>query len=579
MERYIVIAEKPSVARILRSFFRSNGIDAIVSAARGHIMGIDFPREFRWGKVEPSKLFEAVDRIKFFVKDRKTYYQIRNMFMKYQDRILVIATDNDSEGELIGYEILKIYWDVKKGRSKYYRMRFNSLEYSELRRSWSRLESSLNWNMVYKALFRAYFDLVTGAAFTRLLTEEGRRHKRIRLISWGSCQTPTLYFVVERERARKEFKKEKYWYIEALFEKDGRTFTAKTENMKDASQAKEYYRIVSDAKEGLVKEYKSNKFIDRRPLPIMTDYMLRDLVRITGKDASTILSIAEELYSEGYISYPRTETDKYPQDFDFYKGRDAVLKSSLKEEIGLYIRYDPEPRNGRRDDKAHPPIYPIKPYPKDNTLKWVVWEYIARRYMANSFSEDAFGFRQKTVIDINNIPFHASGLFYGKYGYYKIYPYFLPRESPLPRLNINERVSIIEVSLKSGYTKPPERLSEAELLALMERFGIGTDATRAIYPKLISDRKYAYKGRGRFIPTNLGMKFIEALENIDKRLVTPETRKYVEELMNKVGEGSLTFEEALKEALNKYHILFREVLNNLDKVSQHLAEGLEDIEK
>jgi DNA topoisomerase IA len=194
--------------------------------------------------------------------------------------------------------------------------------------------------------------------------------------------------------------------------------------------------------------------------------------------------------------------------------------------------------------------------------------------MANSFSEDAFGFRQKAAINVNNVMFNASGLYYGRYGYYKVYPYFRPRESPIPRLVMGDKVRILDVSLKTGYTRPPDRLSEAELLMIMERNGIGTDATRALYPKLISERKYASKKRGRFIPTILGMKFIESLEKIDERLVTPETRKYVEELMNKVGEGRLSFDSALKESLSRYKELFKEILNNIDKVSETLSEGL-----
>ena len=179
MESYIVVAEKPSVARNLRNFFDYNGIDAIVTAAKGHITSIDFPREYQWGRVDPLTLFDVVDKIRFIVRDRKTYSTIRNLFIKYKERTLVIATDNDSEGELIGYEILRIYRKIRGDNARYYRIRFNSLEYNELRRSWERRERSLNWNMVNKALFRAYFDLVTGAAFTRLLTEEGRKHRRI----------------------------------------------------------------------------------------------------------------------------------------------------------------------------------------------------------------------------------------------------------------------------------------------------------------------------------------------------------------------------------------------------------------
>ena len=68
MESYIVVAEKPSVARNLRNFFNYNGIDAIVTAAKGHIMSIDFPREYQWGRVDPLTLFDVVDKIRFIVK-------------------------------------------------------------------------------------------------------------------------------------------------------------------------------------------------------------------------------------------------------------------------------------------------------------------------------------------------------------------------------------------------------------------------------------------------------------------------------------------------------------------------------
>ncbi|RLG62415.1 DNA topoisomerase III [Candidatus Geothermarchaeota archaeon] len=574
MEKYVVVAEKPSVARNLRRFFEYIDVDAIVSSTRGHVMNIDFPKELEWGNVDPSRLFESVDKIIFIVRDRRVFRELVNLFKRNLNRVLVIATDNDSEGELIGYEILKIYRDATGKDGRYYRMRFNSLDFRELKRSWLNKEVGLSWNLVNKALFRAYFDLVTGAAFTRLFTEEARKFKRVRLISWGSCQTPTLYFVVDRERARKSFKREKYWYIDVLFEYNGKMFHAKTINFKDGRYAKELYKIISGSKYGVVSNYHAEKFVDKRPLPLMTDYMLRDLTKITGKGSAYILNVAEELYSRGYISYPRTETDKYPKDFDFNYPLQAVLKSFLSDSIALYIRPTPNPRQGRHDDKAHPPIYPIKPYPGEDSIYRVVWEYIARRYVANVYSEDAFGFRQKIEILVEDIPIYANGFYYGKYGFYKVYNYFMPKESPLPRLSVGDKLLIKEVDLKIGYTKPPDRLSEADLLLLMEKNGIGTDATRALYPRLIIDRNYAAKQRGRFIPTILGMKFIEALEGIDKRLVTPDTRRYVEDLMNKVGEGKVSLDEALNISLNEYKKLFIEALHKKDVITQHLYEGL-----
>ena len=98
------------------------------------------------------------------------------------------------------------------------------------------------------------------------------------------------------------------------------------------------------------------------------------------------------------------------------------------------------------------------------------------------------------------------------------------------------------------------RLSEAELLKLMEENGIGTDATRATYPRLIIDRGYAVKERKTFRPTELGMRLIELLENVDERLVTPETRRRVKELMAEIEAGKVGYEEAVFDAF--YEFLF-----------------------
>ncbi len=187
-ERYLIVAEKPSVARQLKKFFNIKKINAIVTSARGHIFNLDFPRKYGWGRITPSKLFELVDKVSFKITDKKTYFNLKRLFSTYRNYALVIATDNDSEGELIGYEILRIYEEVRGRNVRYYRMRFNSLDFKELNRSWLKKEKSLNWRWVNKALFRTYFDLITGAAFTRILTKAGEGG----LIFCVSCQTPTL---------------------------------------------------------------------------------------------------------------------------------------------------------------------------------------------------------------------------------------------------------------------------------------------------------------------------------------------------------------------------------------------------
>jgi DNA topoisomerase IA len=142
-------------------------------------------------------------------------------------------------------------------------------------------------------------------------------------------------------------------------------------------------------------------------------------------------------------------------------------------------------------------------------------------------------------------------------GFYAIYPYFRPEERPMPRLARGEVLRIASMELHEGLTRPPDRLTEPELLRLLEENGIGTDATRATFPKLILERGYAVREGRAFKPTELGMRLIELLEAVDERLVTPDTRRMVEELMAMIEAGKISYEEALDRALAEYEQLFK----------------------
>jgi len=568
--KFIVVAEKPSVARKIREVLRSKGINAVVTSTRGHIMDSELPKGFEWGRIDPLKIF-SLEKLDMVIRDRKTYNELKRVF-RSTPGILVIATDNDSEGELIGYEILRIYQSIRDN-APFKRMRFNSVDPNELWRAWNNLENDLNWRWVFKAMFRQNFDLVTGAAFTRLLTELARKHSRVRLVSWGSCQTPTLYFVVEREREIESFIPKPYWYFQAEVRVGLYMFTLRSERIWDEKKAKELYEKLKSVKYGVIRDYIENVGIVKRPLPIMTDYLLVDLVKITKLSASRILNLAEELYSEGYISYPRTETDKYSPDFNFSTPLQAVLNSAIGD-VRRYLISTPNPRNGRHDDKAHPPIYPIRPYPIDNGHKWVIWEYIARRFVANAYSRDAKIVHQGITALIGEIEFKASGMRFEQEGFYRVFPYFKPKENPLPYLPEGTRIEVISIKMRKGKTQPPKRYSEADLLSLLAKHGIGTDATRATFPKIILDRKYAIKKKGKFVPTALGKKFIEALEVVDKKLVTPDTRRYVEALMKDIENGKIMMNDAFKKAVREYKKLFEECIKECSRISDKLKEGI-----
>jgi DNA topoisomerase-1 len=571
---YVVVAEKFSVANaIKRALAEINVSNANVTWVNGHVVDIDLPEEFKQWRLDNLHDILKVRDFRYRIVDKKSYLRLKQYFKK---GILVIATDNDHEGELIGYEILMLYKNYSNSNSKevpYFRMRFNSTNINELINSWRSLKSSLNWRWVYKAMFRQRFDLLTGAAYTRLLTLANRMYSNLpygRIISWGSCQIPTLYFIVQREREIESFKSIDYWYIKAELEYNGIRFNALSKHIYNKDEAEAMLKAVSNArgKYASITDYNEYTKSIERPLPTRTDDALKDLSRITKMSAYKILHVMEELYSSGYISYPRTDTNRYANNFNFAHAMMAACKG-----LGMgYISRSPMPRNGSNDDNAHPPIYPTGSY-NGSGIARVVWEYIARRFLANAYYDDATMLINNAKLTLNGVELSARGNKITDQGFFKIYDYFKPIDDILPRMSVGDKVKVIDVMLVKDKTKPPSRLSESELLDMMERYGIGTDATRAEFPSLIIKRGYAKKVNNRFRPTGLGLALINTLEGIDARLVKADTRVMVEDTMSMIEKGKINdYKNALDDAISIYSKLLSlckerlEIISSIGKV-------------
>ncbi|MHC1586392.1 MAG: DNA topoisomerase, partial [Candidatus Hecatellaceae archaeon] len=410
-----------------------------------------------------------------------------------------------------------------------------------------------NWGWVWKAYFRHKFDLITGAIYTRALTLSARKAGRdVRLISWGSCQTPTLWFIMERERQIRSFKPETYYTLEALVKISNIVLKLSSRTIKSEAEAKALYERAKQAEAALVEAFTSQREVERRPLPAETDSMLQDLTKILGVSGAKIMAEAEQLYAEGYISYPRTQTNQWV-DVDHHR----ILLMLASSQLAGYVKLENlNPRNGSKNDGAHPPIYPTKVY-SYRDFKGRIWEYLARRYLANTVYDDAIYRRWKLVANLAGVRLEASGRHFVDEGFYKVYPYFKPRELQwVPELHPGDRLPVLEVKLVKRKTKPPPRLSESELLRLLEAHGIGTDATRHEFPAIVLSRGYAVKQGKTFKPTELGEQLLNLLSMVDRRLVTPETRRLVEETMARVEKGEIESEKALREVLKVYRELY-----------------------
>ena len=547
----LVVAEKPSVARAIRAAVRPPRVLAL----RGHFLELDFPGEYaRWRGVDPERLFSAP--VTWVVRDRRSYAELAEAVKGSGE--VVVATDNDPEGELIGYEVLLAARRALGRDPPLRRMRFNATTPAELRKAWAALEPGLNWRWVWKALFRHRFDLTTGAAYTRLLTLSKSFNADGRLISWGSCQAPTLWFVFKREMAIRSFRPEKYWVVSAAVDAKGVAVKVQTGPLKE--EAGRLYAEAAKAKAASVTAFRLEDEVAHKPLPTDTDAMLQELSRIYGLSGSKIMAAAEELYAEGFISYPRTETDAWVG-VDHMQVLGMLSKTPLGSLVNI-SRYSP--RSGKRNDGAHPPIHPTSPYAGEG-LKAKVWEYVARRYLANVVGCDAKLKKWSLAVDLNGVPMAAAGRYFVDRGFYAVFPYFQPKDTlQIPQLRLGEALPVLKVELEERQTKPPPRLTEAELLKLLKKHGIGTDATRAEYPHLIVERGYALKRGKAFYLTELGERLMRLLEEADSRLATPETRRYVEELMAEIEAGRRSVEEALDESLSIYKGLYLAVAKKLN---------------
>ncbi|MEM4969150.1 MAG: DNA topoisomerase [Nitrososphaerota archaeon] len=570
----IIVAEKASVARAIKEIIEKRGVKAVVLGLRGHVLDSDLEEKFRdWWKVDPAKILELRE-FKTVIRDSKMYRELVRYFSNNYVEELVIATDNDPEGELIGWEVYTIFRRYN-GFARITRMRFNAITQEDIWKAWQEREEGLNMNWVWKSAFRRDFDLATGAAFTRLLTLSTRKRGYRGLISWGSCQIPTLNYIVEREEEIMNFKPKPYWIISVKLETPfGEVFEARSEKIMDYGKAREIFEEVKNVKEAYVVDYRETVEVVRRPKPLRTDELLRDLNKILGISTSKILRIAEELYSRGYISYPRTDTNQWSTSFNFHETA-LIALNGLK--LSLKISIDrPKPLNGSKNDGAHPPIYPTKPYIKDDSVEWSVWEYVARRFLANVYGNDAEIIKQRALIRIGRLDLKTSGSIFKKTGFFEIFPYFKPELKSIPILSSKQVLRVLDVRLLEEKTKPPDRLTESELLKLMERDHIGTDATRADYPDIIVERGYAKRVKKKVKPTKLGIFLIKCLREVSPRLVSPETRRMVEEYMEKISAGSLSYEKALDTCLQIYHKLYSELASRIDVVADSLIKSIEE---
>lgn len=315
-----------------------------------------------------------------------------------------------------------------------------------------------------------------------------------------------------------------------------------------------------------------------KPFPLTTIELTKQGSRLLRMSGDKIMKIAEELYQKGYISYPRTETNV----FDPSMQLDPLIQSQVNDpRWGAFAQNllnggFRRPRAGRDNDKAHPPIHPVKDGSGLQGDDARIYEFIARRFLG-CCSEDAKGTETVVRVEVGDEGFTARGLIVTQRNYLEVYTYDKWSDNEIPNFAQGERIQSDSLVMKEGSTQAPPLLSEADLITLMDKSGIGTDATIHDHIKTIQDREYVMKdGSERFMPTTLGYALIEGFDNMgfgfNISMSKPYLRRQMEADMKGICDGIKGPDEVIRDNVAMYKDVFVKSQQQIVKVETAVAE-------
>ncbi len=579
----LIITEKPAAAQKIASALASGkslkqadnkvpyyeithgNKDIIVASAVGHLFtlaekdkkGFNYPVfSVEW---VPSS---DVNKASAFTK--KYLSLLKKLSKKAKE--FTVATDYDIEGEVIGYNVIHHICKQKDAN----RMKFSTLTKDDLIEAYEHKSKTLDWGQVNAGLTRHELDWYYGINLSRALTASYKATGGFKIMSSGRVQGPALKIIVEREREIQSFKPIPFWQIELKGKITKGTLIAlhKEDKFWEKNKADVVMKKTKghDAK---IDALQKKSFKQQPPFPFDLTTLQTEAYRCFGISPKETLSIAQELYTSGYISYPRTSSQKLSEKLGFKKILKALSKDELYKQIAeAVLKTKLKPNNGKKDDSAHPAIYPTGAIANITDRKQKIYDLIVKRFCA-TFGEPAT--RETVTIDINcnEEIFIAKGTRTIEKGWHDFYaPYVKLEEEELPECKENDEVKVKEINQYEKETQPPKRYTPASIIKELEKRSLGTKSTRAQIVDTLFERNYVTEKA--IVATDLGMKTIETLEKYSPRIIDDELTKHFEEEMDGIRENKKKPNEVLEEA----KIFLTEVLIGFKEKEKEIGEEL-----
>ena len=545
--------------------------DIVVACAVGHLYGLAEKDKKGWTfpvfDIEWKPVSETNKKAAF----SKKYLNVIKKLCKGADSFTV-ATDYDVEGEVIGLNIVRYACNKKDAA----RMKFSTLTKPDLIEAYENKMAHLDWGQANAGETRHYMDWYNGINYSRALTSSIKAAGSFKIMSTGRVQGPALKIVVYREKEIRAFKPVPFWQIElqGIVNKGAIIAWHKEDKFWEKEKAENIFKKVKNEKTALIDKTEKNQFKQAPLVPFDLTTLQVESYRCHRISPKETLEIAQELYTSGLISYPRTSSQQLSDKIGYKKILTELSrqKDYLKLTEKLLSKKILKPNNGKKIDPAHPAIYPTGIEAKNlQEREKRVYDLIVKRFMS-TFGDDAV--RETMTIDINckNEIFIAKGTRTIEKGWHVFYePYVKLEEEELPTANKNDEVNVKKINLHEKETQPPKRYTPASIIKELEKRNLGTKATRSEIVDTLFQRGYV---TGKAIEaTNLGIKTIETLEKYAPKIVDEELTRHFEEEMEHIREGERKSEVVLKEAKSAIADIINDFKKHEKEVGKELLEA------
>ncbi|WP_024116083.1 type I DNA topoisomerase [Helicobacter pylori] len=542
--KHLIIVESPAKAKTIKNFLDKN---YEVIASKGHVRDLS---KFALGiKIDETGF------IPNYVVDKDHKELVKQIIeLSKKASTTYIATDEDREGEAIGYHVACL---IGGELESYPRIVFHEITQNAILNA-LKTPRRIDMSKVNAQQARRFLDRIVGFKLSSLISS-----KITKGLSAGRVQSAALKLVIDREREIKAFKPLTYFTLDAYFEPhlEAQLISYKGNKLKAQELIDE--KKAQEIKNELEKEsYTISSIIKKSkksptPPPFMTSTLQQSASSLLGFSPTKTMSIAQKLYEGvatpqgvmGVITYMRTDSLNIAKEA-LEEARNKILKDYGKDYLPPKAKvYSSKNKNAQ---EAHEAIRPtsivlepnaLKDYLKPEELK--LYTLIYKRFLASQM-QDALFESQSVVVACEKGEFKASGRKLLFDGYYKILGND-DKDKLLPNLKENDPIKLEKLESNAHVTEPPARYSEASLIKVLESLGIGRPSTYAPTISLLQDRDYIKVEKKQISALESAFKVMEILEKHFEEIVDSKFSASLEEELDNIAQNKADYQQVLKD--------------------------------